>query len=74
MPRVLTPESFGPRKSVIGETVISKTAVHAADWDQKSFVSGDIRSRPAKKIEVVIGDIHLELPAVRLELCSDIVG
>ena len=29
---------------------------------------------PLEKIEVVIGDIHLELPAVNLELCSDIDG
>ena len=30
--------------------------------------------RSGKKLEVVLGDIDLELPAVNLELCSEMIG
>ena len=32
-----------------------------------------MRNDPEKKSQVGIGDIHLELPAVNLELCSEMV-
>ena len=58
------------RKTVQGAGVESQPGKTGTAYRGQSLQTLSRR----EKVEVGIGDIHLELPAVNLELCSDIEG